>query len=218
MNCCQCQGIETCFNQTTAARDLKRYRQKGPAKTTRFLLDALKTLGVQGLTLLDVGGGVGAIQHQLLPAGVTRAAHVDAASAYLHASQEEAARLGHADRVAYHYGNFVDLAPTLSPADIVTLDRVICCYHDMPALVSGSVGLARRYYALVYPRDTWWLKAGFAAGNRLLSLRGNPFRVFAHPTRAVEAIIAGHGFTRRMYRQFLFWQVAIYCRQPPEEG
>ena len=42
MNCCQCQGIELEFNRQTALKDLKRYQKKGPDKTTRILLDALK--------------------------------------------------------------------------------------------------------------------------------------------------------------------------------
>ena len=73
-----------------ATNDLKSYRQKGPTKTTRFLLTALKQAGVNGLTLLDVGGGVGIIQHELLPEGVATAVHIDASTAYLDAAQEEA--------------------------------------------------------------------------------------------------------------------------------
>src|SRR5947199_213845 len=83
--------------------------------------------------------------------GASGATDVDASAAYLAAAREEAARQGHAERVAYHHGNFVDLAATLPPADIVTLDRVICCYHDMPALVERSSAKAARLYGLVYP-------------------------------------------------------------------
>jgi hypothetical protein len=56
--------------------------------------------------------------------------------------------------MSFQYGDFVALAPALSAADVVTLDRVICCYDDMPALVGRSAALAERLYGVVYPRDT----------------------------------------------------------------
>ena len=117
------------------------------------------------------------IQHELLRAGAAQASGVEAAPAYLAAAREEAARQGHAERLRLHRGDFVALAPELPPADIVTLDRVICCYPDLPALVGLSAAHARRVYGLVYPRDTWWVKVGLALGNLALRLRRNPFRV-----------------------------------------
>ena len=212
MNCCQCEGIERLFNQAEAAKKLKQYRRKGPDKTTRLLINALRGYGVEGMTLLDIGGGVGAIQHELLKAGVSRAASVEASSAYLNTAKAETERQGNAGRVTYHYGNFVDLAAALPPADVVTLDRVICCYHDMPKLIGLSVARAVKLYGLVYPRDTWWMKLGLAAGNLFFRLRRTPFRVFVHPTEAVEAIIQAEGLKRSFYRTTGMWQVVVYAR------
>ncbi|MBI2171194.1 MAG: hypothetical protein HYU30_04125 [Chloroflexi bacterium] len=83
MNCCQCQGIEDFFSSRLAARELKHYRKKGPWKTTTMLIEALKREGLSGATLLDIGGGVGAIQHELLKASAGSATNVDASTAYL---------------------------------------------------------------------------------------------------------------------------------------
>ncbi len=212
MNCCQCQAIESRFNQKVAAEKLKKYRHKGPEKTTRLLLDALKAEGVAGLTLLDIGGGIGAIQHELLKTGLSSATGVEASSAYLSASAEEAGRQGHADRIHHYHGNFTDLAATLPATDIVTLDRVICCYHDMPALVELSAARANKLYGLVYPRDAWWVKLGFTLENRLFWLRRNPFRLYVHPTTAVEAIVRARSLRRRFYQTTGVWQVVIYGR------
>jgi magnesium-protoporphyrin O-methyltransferase len=212
MNCCQCQSLESRFNQKVAVEKLKLYRQKGPEKTTRLLLEALKMEGVAGLTLLDIGGGIGAIQHELLKAGLSSATGVEASSAYLTASVEEAGRLGHHDRLNFYHGNFTDLAATLPSSDIVTLDRVICCYHDMPALVELSAARASQLYGLVYPRDTWWVKLGFALENLLFWLQRNPFRLYVHPTAAVEAIVRVHGLQRRFYQTAGVWQVVVYSR------
>ena len=212
MNCSQCQGIESVFDRKTAAQKLEQYRRQGPDRTTRMLIDALKAEGVAGLTLLDIGGGVGAIQHELIKAGVRSATSVDASSAYLAVAQDEAERQGLAERVTHRHGDFVDLAGEVAPADIVTLDRVICCYHEMRRLVGLSSARARRFYGVVYPRDTWWTRLGLALGNVFLWLSRNPFRTFVHPTTAVDGVIRGNGLKPRFYRQTFIWQVVVYAR------
>lgn len=213
MNCCQCQGIEKVFNARVAARELRAYRKNGAGKTSGMLIDALKTEGVRGLTLLDIGGGVGKIQHELIDAGVARTTAVEASSGYLQASQGEAGRRGHADRARYVHGNFVDLAPQVEPADVVTLDRVICCYPDMKALVGLSAERARKYYGLVYPRDTWFAKAGIAVLNLAVRVLWRaPFRGFVHPTAEVDAEVRKQGLKRILLRQTLIWQVVLYAR------
>lgn len=215
MSCPQCQGIEQLFDLRMARKELKQYRQKGPAGTTRYLLDWLTQSGKSGLTLLDVGGGVGAIQHELLPAGVVKTAvHLDAASAYLQVSQEEAERLGHADQITYQFGNFVDLADGLDPADLVMLDRVICCYHDMPALVKSAAESSNHLIGLVFPQDRWIFKWGVRLVDFLLGFSKNPFRLFIHSTQAVDALLQQHGFERRAHKKFLVWQSMMYVKQP----
>lgn len=188
MTCAQCQGIEGFFDRGTAERNLRTYRKRGPDRTTRLLIEALESEGVAGLTLLDIGGGIGVIQCELLKAGAAHATDVDASSAYLTAAQGEAERQGLADRVEYRRGNFVDLAPELASADIVTLDRVVCCYHDPRSLVGLSAAKAAKLYGLVYPRDTWWSRTPIALVNLVFRLRRNPFRIFVHPTAAVDGL------------------------------
>jgi magnesium-protoporphyrin O-methyltransferase len=212
MNCGQCQGIEREFNQGEAAGKLKSYRERGPAETTRLLIEAVKASGVQGLTVLDIGGGIGAVQYGLLEAGAEGATSVEASSAYLRAAQDEARRQAWIDRIRYAHGNFVELAAEITPADIVTLDRVICCYHDMPALVGLSAARARKVYGLVYPRDSWWVRLGIWLENLIYRLQGSPFRAYVHAPQAVEAILREQGLRRRYHKQNLAWQVAVYTR------
>lgn len=211
MDCCQCQGIEELFNEKNAAQELSRYRQKGADRTTRIMIDALKKEGIQGLTLLDIGGGIGAIQHALLEAGVQQATDVDASRAYIKAARQEAERRGLSERVAFRHGNFIDLAEEVSPADIVTLDRVLCCYPDVENMVRLSVARARKLYGLVYPRDTWWIKIGASILNFIFRLQKNPFRIFPHPTYMVEEMIQKNGFKRHFHFHTLIWQVVVYA-------
>jgi 2-polyprenyl-3-methyl-5-hydroxy-6-metoxy-1,4-benzoquinol methylase len=211
MNCCQCNGIEELFNEKNVSRELSQYRKKGADQTTRIMIDALKKEGIQGLTLLDIGGGVGAIQHALLEAGAQQAIDVDASRAYLKAAKEEANRRGLAERVTFRHGNFIDLADQVPPADIVTLDRVLCCFPDVENMVRLSVARSRKLYGLVYPRDTWWIKIGAAVMNFVFRLQKNPFRIFPHPTREVEEMIRENGFKRRFHFHKLIWQVVVYA-------
>jgi magnesium-protoporphyrin O-methyltransferase len=210
---CQCEGIESRFDAAYAAQKLDRYRRTGPDPTTGALLDALRAEGVEGLTLLDIGGGVGAIQHELLRAGVSSVVEVEASAAYQDACRAEAERQGHADRIEHHLGDFGSLADAIAPADIVTLDRSVCCWPDMPGLVRSSAVRARRLYGLVYPRDDWWVRVGWRAFSRLrMLLHSNPMQVYVHRTRDVEGILRGQGLVRRSHRTMGVWQVAVFAR------
>jgi Methyltransferase domain len=213
MVCEQCNAIEDIFNQNTAERELRKYRKKGPDRTSRMLIDALIGLGVRDTALIDIGGGVGALQIALLQAGVSRATSVDASRGYLKISQDEAERLGLRDRIRYFHGDFVTLASKVEPAEIVTLVRAICCYPDAEGLVRSSSEKAERYYGLVYPRDTWWLKAIFRVANPIYRIfRRTKFQIFIHPTELVDRIVRSRGFTRTTYRNSGIWQVVVYTR------
>lgn len=213
MTSCCYQGVDEVFGEKTARHDLRRYRKRGPSKPTRMLLQALQREGVEHATVLDIGGGIGAIQQELLDAGAERATSVEASAAYLRAARDEARRRGHADRISYQAGDFVALADRVEPADVVTLDRVICCYPDMEALVSRSADRAQRLYGLVYPRDTWWVAFGLRFTNLLMRVARKAFRAHLHPTAVVDAVARRHGLTPKLAaRAGPVWQVALYAR------
>jgi 2-polyprenyl-3-methyl-5-hydroxy-6-metoxy-1,4-benzoquinol methylase len=210
MSCSQCQGIDEVFGEDYVGRQLRRYREKGADKTTRMLSDALASEGVSGLELLDIGGGLGAVQHDLLAAGAAHATHVEAAHAYYQAAKEEAARRGLVQKVSIRLGNFIDLAQDIDAADVVTLDRVICCYPEMERMVKLSAERARKLYGLVYPRDTWWTRLGVVVDNLWMRVRGSPYRGYVHPTREVETILIERGFVRRFFKQTAVWQITVW--------
>lgn len=202
------------FGEREVRRDLRSYRRSGPVRTTRWLIDGLRADGVAGMTVLDVGAGVGAVHQELLADGAAAAVDVDGSPAYVAAAREEAGRRGTAERIRYEVGDFVALAPTIEPADLVALDRVICCYPDMAALVRLSVSKARVRYGLVYPRDTWWNRLGGRFLNGLARLFRQRTRAWIHRSVDVEGIIGAAGFRPRFRRSSLFWQVVVYERLP----
>lgn len=210
--CPHCEGADAIFDQKTAESDLRDYQKGGAGGTTKMLLDAIKAADVSGLSLLDIGGGIGVIQHELVRAGVEHVTDVDASHAYLKLAQEEAARRGYAGRAEYIHGDFVALAPQIADADIVTMDRVICCYPYVEALIEASASKARRCYGVVYPRELRWMKLALPVANFFLRLYGTAFRIFIHPSATVERITASHGFRKVAQHDGWLWQVSVYVK------
>ena len=213
MTCTQCVGIERLFDEATARKELQRLRRRGPAKTTRWLLDALTEDGVRGRTFLDVGGGVGAIALDLMGRGASGGTHADASTSQLAAARAEAEARGHAQHIRYVEGDFVDLAEGVPAADLVTLDRVLCCYPDMAGLVDAAAARAARTLGLVIPRSTWLTRLGVKLVNVMQRVRGHPFRVFLHPPEAVVERVERHGLHRRFRRHSLLWEVVVFTRR-----
>ncbi len=210
MNCCQRQVIDDRFNQDFVAKKIRQYRQSGLKKETRLLVEALKSEGVEGLTLLDIGGGLGAIEHELIKAGVNRALSVEASQAFIDAAKTEATRAGFADKMTFVHGDLVELAPQIPEADIVTLDKVVCCYPDMESLVRASAARAKKLYGLVYPRDDWWMKAVIGFENLVENVKGSDWRVYVHPTQEVDRLIRDRGLQVRFRRALIDWQIVVY--------
>jgi Methyltransferase domain len=201
------------YNEKRATSQLRKYRDKGPIASTQTLIDALKAEGVEGATLLDIGGGIGAIQHELLAAGVAHATSVDASAAYLEAAREESERRGHGDRITYCHGDFVELAESIPHADIVTLDRVLNVYPNWERLAELSAGRAQRLYGLVYPRDRPMVRLVIFAMNLILRLRRKPVRASIRPVDEIERIVRESGFSPHLSRSVgAAWQVAVYRR------
>ena len=209
-NCCEME--DNTFGEDEAKANHKDYRKGGPAKQIKLILEAVRSLGLQDAALLDVGGGIGAIHHELLKDMASEAMHVDASSAYLKIANEEAQRQGHSERVKFIHADFTDVVDELPQADVVTLDRVVCCYPDFRSLLKAAASKSRKAIALTYPRETWWLKMGIAVANFFQKLRKDPFRGFVHPVVEMEALLNGEGLRRVSTRRLFMWEMSLYRR------
>jgi magnesium-protoporphyrin O-methyltransferase len=212
MDACGCEGFSTTFDRRRAEQDRDRYRREGPDATTRMLLGLIRRYGVAGSTVLDIGGGIGAIDLELLREGAGHAVLVDASEAYLKVAREEARRANVLDRIEFRVGDFVREAAEIDSADIVTLHRVVCCYRDAKALVSLSSARAGRLYCLVLPRDRWFIRFGL----RLLNLKHivlrQAFRAYAHRNAMIDSIVAANGLKPRFEATTAVWRVVVYDR------
>ena len=209
--CCQ-TDYDALFDDRAARRELAEYRRRGPRGTTARLLAAIRDEGVVGASVLDIGGGVGVIGAELLTAGAASLTGVEASGPYLATAREEIDRRGFADRATFHHGDFVTRAPEVEKADVVTLDRVICCYEDWTALVDRSLERARRLYGLVYPVDRWWMRLSVGLVRGISRLFGQPAPFAVHPDREVDARIRAAGFTPILQERGLAWQTVLYRR------
>ena len=209
-NCCEMEN--NTFGEDEAKANLKDYRKRGPAKQTKLILEAVRSLGLRDASLLDVGGGIGTIHHELLKDVASEATHVDASSAYLKVATEEAKRLGHSEQVKFIHADFTDVADELPQVDVVTLDRVVCCYPNMRALLKAASSKSRTAIALTYPRDVWWTRIAVKVANFFQGLGKDPFRVFVHPIAEMEAVLNGEGLKRMSTRKLFVWEMSLYRR------
>jgi len=212
VTCRHCQDAADFFGRRIASREQRRYRRRGPSRSTRILLDSVCSQGVAGATFLDIGGGVGAVQQELLAAGAAEGIGVDASPAYLEAARAEARERGTLHRIRFLGGDAVELASELPEVDVVTLDRVLCCYPDLPALVEVSCTRAGRIWAAVVPRERWWVRLGGRVLNALQALRGDAFRLYLHGLPRIEAAVAAHGFEAVAAKRTLLWEIRVFTR------
>jgi magnesium-protoporphyrin O-methyltransferase len=209
---CGCDDRFAVFDRRAADADRRRYRRGGPDRTTRMLLDILLERGVADASVLDVGGGIGVIDHELLRAGARQALLVDASSAYLDAARLEWEEAGGERGLSMIQGDFVALADGIPPADVVTLDRVVCCFPDVGALVGLSAARARRLYGLVLPRDRLVARIAIALVNAWYRLRGTAYRAFVHPNALVDTLAVDAGLLPVAESGTYFWRVVLFER------
>jgi 2-polyprenyl-3-methyl-5-hydroxy-6-metoxy-1,4-benzoquinol methylase len=210
--CCAEDLARIGYDGRDAERDLAAWRRRGPRTTTQELIDVIRNQGVEGASLLDIGAGVGMLHVSLLEAGAATAVDVDASPEYLTIARAEAERRGIADRVDYRYGDVVELAADLPPADIVTLDSVICCYPYLPALLGAAVRPGPLMVGLTYPRDVWWMRAFMRLFNAAHALRRSPARYFIHRHPQVERLMAEAGYVNAHEGGTRAWRVVLYRR------
>lgn len=210
---CHCEATDRHFTPVRARKELARYRRRGPSGTAKLMLAGIREIGLAAETILDIGGGIGVLHHELLGRGVSRAAQVEASAAYVETARQESERRGHGARVQFAHGDFLSLAAGLPAVDLVTLDRVVCCYPDLDLLVQQSAAKAQKHYALSFPHDRWYVRAQTRWENARRKRAGNAFRTFVHPISRIGTLLSAAGFKIWWSRKTLVWQIWICSRQ-----
>ncbi|MEP6665269.1 MAG: methyltransferase domain-containing protein [Nocardioidaceae bacterium] len=209
--CCEPRGYDRVFSGRFARRTARRYRRRGLSRSARALVGFLAERGIEGATMLEIGGGVGQVQVELLRRGAARAVNLELASSYEAEAAQllESSGLGAPGLGARVERRFLDIAQSpgeVEPADVVVLHRVVCCYPDYERLLAAAGSKANRLLVFSYPprsaatRSILWLEN---FGRRL---KGDSFRSFAHPPKAMVAVLEDAGL-RASYR----WRGLGWC-------
>ncbi len=206
--CCPPPGAEV-FTEKLAHRDAKRFRRRGLDPTARRLVELVSP---PGPSVLEIGGGVGGIQIELLRAGAERATNVELSPAYEPAAEELLAEAGLAERVERRVADFLEVRETIEPAEIVVMHRVVCCSPDMPALVGAAADKTRRALALSFPRETWWMRVGAVAINLWSRISRKEFRFFVYHATEIASVAERHGLSHTHDSEGRAWHVAAFER------
>jgi magnesium-protoporphyrin O-methyltransferase len=211
-DCCTPKGYRQIFSEKSALGEAKRYRRKGLDRTSRRIADLLRARGVEGRTMLEVGGGIGAIVIELLKAGVVRAVNVELTPTYEEVAGQllEEAKLS--DRVERRVMDFAEAGAEVEAADLVVLNRVICCYPDMPQLAGAAAERTQGLLVMSFPNDRWWTRLGLTIVNLGFRVMRVQFRVFLHPPDLILAAAEQHGLNTRSNHRGLLWQVTALER------
>lgn len=207
-----------CFDEWASANARRARSKETVAGVTKPLLDALERTGLAGRTVLDVGCGVGDLMLALLARGASTGTGMDLGAEGIRQARDLASSRGLADRATFVVGDGA-VAP-LAAADVVVLNRVVCCYPDVDALIANATGAAQRVFAFTAPVDRGIVGAfnrvSTWCSNRWYTLRPGKyrgFRVFVHDLDAVERKIRAAGFERTGDdRVRAVWRLEVFAR------
>lgn len=211
-SCCSRGGYDWMFNDRFAGRMARRYRKKGLTKTAQRMVDVIAAHGLDGASVLEVGGGVGEIQVELLKRGAARATNLELSEAYEAQAQQLLSDADLTDRVQRRIVDIATAPDEVDPADVVVLHRVVCCYPDYVKLLGAVADHALGTVVFSHPPRNALARLVVGMQNIFFRLRGSEFRVFAHPPQAMRDVLVDHGLRTAAGRKGLAWQVSAAQR------
>jgi magnesium-protoporphyrin O-methyltransferase len=201
------------FDERFSGAIARRYGRKGLRPAEQHIVDFLTGMGIEGASVLEVGGGVGEIQLELLKRGAARAVNLELSAGY----ERDAARLlgdaGLLSRVDRRLG--VDLAEApddVEPADVVVLHRVVCCYPDYEKLLGAAAGHARRALVFSYPPANVFSRVFIRSMNALIGASNLSFRGYIHSPKAMLDVVRSRGLEPAYHWSGPLWRVVGAAR------
>jgi 2-polyprenyl-3-methyl-5-hydroxy-6-metoxy-1,4-benzoquinol methylase len=202
------QGVAAGLNELLGRALSNRYRKRGLDPTAQTMVQFLRGLSIEGAGVLEIGGGIGEIQIELLKAGAARAQNLELSPAYEEQARTLAGQAGVQGRIDWRIHDLADHPGAVAPADLVVLHRVVCCYPDYARLLAAAADHARRALVFSYPPRNPLSHAFYGVFNLVMRLTQSSFRGFAHPPAAMLAVLEDHGLRPTYQRRSRIWQVA----------
>ena len=209
-SCCAGEALDI-FGERSARRALRRYLRKGlGGGDARQIAAWAGEGGLEGATVVEVGGGIGQIQAELVRRGAERGTVVEVVAGYERPARELADAIGIADRSTFLLADLVESPDVVEPADVVVLRRVVCCSPVGPSVLAAAAGRTRRTLLASYPRDRLAVRAVIRLQNAALALTRKRFRVFVHPPAALEKAAAEQGLRLSHVSRDAVWETARF--------
>ena len=211
-DCCTPAGYRWIFSERYAQMEARRYRRRGLDRLSRRILELVVHRGVAAASVLEVGGGIGDLQIELLRAGAARATSGERTPTFEVVAGELLRNAGLAGRVNRRVLDFAAAGESVEDADLVVLNRVVCCYPDMPRLAGAAADHARGLLVLSFPANRWYVRFALGFGNLVLRLLRRGFQVFMHPPDGIARVAEQHGLRPCFNRTGPIWQIAAFER------
>ena len=210
--CCSPRGYARIFNAKQARRALRKYRKDGLPGDAAFGVEFLEHAGIAGGTVLEVGGGIGAVQVELVELGAARSEGIELSPEYEDAAAELRRERGFEEQIGRRIGDFVATYRELADADAVVLFRVVCCYPDHEALLGAAAAKARRFVVFSFPPDVLLARMAASGVNVFLRLTGSDFRIQIHHHRDLRAALESRGFRLAARGRNGLWSTFAFAR------
>jgi magnesium-protoporphyrin O-methyltransferase len=200
------------FNARKARSTLRRYRKKGLDDLERAMVSTAAAQPLAGARVLEIGGGIGTIQAELLAAGASTGEIVELVSAYEPYARQLARDTGIEGRSAFRIADVLEQPEAVAPADIVVLNRVVCCSPDGVRLTAVAGKLAGRMLLVIYPRDRAVVRIVMRFMNGLFAVTRRSFRAFLHPPSSIYAAAQSEGLSVAATSRGLVWEFTAFRR------
>lgn len=210
MTCKHCCDSNMIFDTKSAKKEMKHYRKKGAIGATKKLINAMSGLPKENKTLLDIGGGIGAIQWEFLENGGSKTTDIDVSAGYLKVAEEFATEKGWQNKTTFSEGDINDVVNELDKHDFVTLDKVVCCYPDYELILNNTTANCSDYLALSFPMSGFISRAINKIGSIYFWIKKLEFKTYIHSNKLMEQLIESNGFTP-IHKSIKFpWRVQVY--------
>lgn len=214
MECCPGgNAYEVEFSHDYARSTAQRYVRRGLTRLAGRMVDFVQARGIEGSSILEIGGGVGHVCIDLLRRGAATATNLDLSPNYEEEARELAARYGLAGRLARLQLDIARSPDDVPPADVVILNRVVCCYPDYVGLLSAAGSHARSLLVMSYPTANPWNRLLLGIENWSKLARGREFRAYLHDPAAMIAIPERNGLRLVMEHHGPAWSIAGFERR-----
>ena len=205
-----CCGADLFFDKKTSDKKYKIYLKKGPSRVTAKMIEQLEKQEVEGKSMIDIGGGIGALQWWFLGVGGHATIGIDASSGYLKQAEEHSKTKGWETKSEFILGDCVEIYPQIESAEFITLDKVVCCYPNYKEILEATCDKATKAISLSYPMDGFISEAIRKMGDFFMSFKNNPFRPFIHSVKDIRLVFEQKGYKRVAHNLAFPWHVETY--------